>query len=504
MKQTTIKWRIFKYNLIVIAVLITLVFVAFNVMIRIYFEREVFQQLNTIASHTENTALERGPRIFINPAREPGPPLPFIGEMEIPVSPLETDIFDDEAVGNSKALPPMPFYGMLRHSLNELLSILNADYILLDKEMNLISELDAPIPVDILTTMRAAIKKMAANPQAVQYNFQSGDTDYISIIKPVDQDNDYDLGWIIIYSSIEEINHLQWQINLMLLAILLFSAGIALILSSFIAKKISSPLSSLNYHIRSIAERNFNAKLYLPADDEIGELVNNINTMSDKLESYDKAQKTFLQNASHELRTPLMSILSYAEGIKYGVVEKEPAVDVIIAESNRLTRLVEDLLYLSRLDSIQENYHLETVDLREIIDTCVNRMQGLIINSHIEIRTVMPSDDIMLLADEEKLTRAVTNILSNCIRYAHSMITITAETGDDQVKISIADDGPGIDAQDFPNIFERFYKGRQGKFGLGLAISKNIIEKHGGSIVVEESEHGALFAVWLPRLNARE
>ena len=91
-------------------------------------------------------------------------------------------------------------------------------------------------------------------------------------------------------------------------------------------KKISAPFSHLNQHIRAIAERNFGNKIEMPVDDELREFVNNINIMSEKLETYDKAQKTFLQNVSHEFRTPLMSIQSYAEGIKYDVVDSNTAV----------------------------------------------------------------------------------------------------------------------------------------------------------------------------------
>lgn len=497
MKQTTIKWRIFKYNLIAIALMIILVFVTFNVMVRIYFEKEVFQQLTTIAYHTENTALQKGPRFFASPSP---PPFPFNNELgHSPQPQRQPYSLINRNPDSPQAAPPFSFYGMLGHSLDELLSVLNAEYILLDEDMNLISQMDIPIRRDILNTIKSQIVNKKSNTQETQLKFESGNTDYIAIIKPVSQKNTYDLGWIIIYSSIAKIKQLQIQLNVILLAILLLSAGIILFLSSFISKKISDPISSLNQHIRSIAERNFNTKISLPADDEISELVNNINLMSEKLESHDQAQKTFLQNASHEFRTPLMSILSYAEGIKYGVVEQNTAVDIIINESNRLTRLVEDLLYLSRLDTIQENYHFEILDLRELVNNCINRISGLTINSNIKIKSAISQTEIKILMDEEKLTRAITNILSNCIRYANSSIVLTIDSiDDDWVELTIADDGPGIESKDIPNIFERFYKGKGGKFGLGLAISKNIIEKHNGEISFENSKSGAVFKIRLP------
>jgi len=275
------------------------------------------------------------------------------------------------------------------------------------------------------------------------------------------------------------VNQLQLAINVILLAILLLSAFIIVLFSSVIAKKISEPFSTLNQHIRSIAERNFGAKINTPVYDELSEFVSNINIMSEKLETYDKAQKTFLQNASHEFRTPLMSIQSYAEGIKYNVADSNEAAGIIIEESKRLTQLVENLLYLSRLDAIEENYCFEALDFNELLRCLAERMNMIAGKNNIKIDIYVPEENISIIADEEKLSRAISNIISNCIRYAKSSIEIKSEIIDEKaVRVTISDDGPGFESDELPNIFDRFFKGRKGNFGLGLAISKNIIEKH--------------------------
>lgn len=237
----------------------------------------------------------------------------------------------------------------------------------------------------------------------------------------------------------------------------------------------------------------------MPVDDELREFVNNINIMSEKLETYDKAQKTFLQNASHEFRTPLMSIQSYAEGIKYDVVDNSTAVNIIIDESKRITHLVEDLLYLSRLDAIEENYLFNNLDYNELINSCVERMNGIAIKSNIKITANSLNKRIEIYADEEKLSRSITNIISNCIRYADSIVVVTSKIIDNnKIELIISDDGPGFDINELPNIFKRFFKGKKGNFGLGLAISKNVIEKHNGKITAENSESGAIFRIELP------
>lgn len=478
MKRNTIKWRIFKYNLIVIIMLITLVTIIFNFTVRIYMEKDILEQLNKIASRAENIALRQGADFFPAPPKMPPPP----------------DVLNNNDL--------FRFYFMLDRSLREPLSVLNADYILLDQEKNRIK----PFPDGLFSSSDELVNKIineinkSANFISEDYlNIHLSGTEYIAIIKPVFSKNASGLGWIIIYSSLQKINQLQFGINLILFIILIISSLIIVAFSSILAKKISAPFSSLNQHIRAIAERKFGTKIHIPVDDELRDFVNNINLMSEKLEKYDKAQKTFLQNASHEFRTPLMSIQSYAEGMKYEVVDQDTAVDIIIDETKRMTHLVEDLLYLSRLDTIEENYYFENLDFKELIHSCVERTIGIALQRNIKLEVNNLNEKINLYADEEKLSRAITNIINNCIRYAESTIIISTKVLDpDRVELIISDDGPGFDSQELPNIFNRFFKGKKGNYGLGLTISKNVIEKHNGIITAANSERGALFKIELP------
>ncbi len=492
MKRTTIKWRIFKYNLILIFMLIALATVIFNVAIRFYMQKDILGQLGKIAARTEDTALRQGPDFFPRTGKMPPPP---------PAEQNSNDLYRG--------------YFMLDRSLREPLSVLNADYILLDKDKNRINPFpegffsrEHPLPEgffvpsgELLDQITDEIKKSKNFGNEEYLNFRLSGTEYIAYIKPVSQKNSFDLGWIIIYSSLQKVNQLQMGINLILFAILIFSALIIMIFSSILSKKISAPFSYLSHHIRAIAERNFGTKIYMPVDDELREFVNSINVMSEKLETHDKAQKTFLQNASHEFRTPLMSIQSYAEGIKYDVVDSNTAVDVIISESKRMTHLVEDLLYLSRLDAIEESYRFGNLDFNELVKSCIERMNGIAIKNNIGIKFNGPDKMTEVYADEEKLSRAITNIISNCIRYADSFVEVSLKIEEkNTVRLAISDDGPGFDADELPHIFERFYKGKKGNFGLGLAISRNVIEKHNGIIVAENSASGATFIIELPAI----
>lgn len=491
MKINTIKWRILKYNLLAIFLLIALTTIIFNIAVRKYMAKDITGQLSKIASQTEDTALRRGPDFFHG--NRDVPPLPPDSQKD--------DIGPTSLNSSKDGESLFRFYLMLDRSLREPLSVLNADYILLDTDKKIINpSADGFFKVsdDLLKKIKSEISREKDLNSEKYLSFTLSGTEYVAIVKPVFHKNSLGFGWIIIYSSLQKVNQLQLAINLILFAILIISAVIILIISSVAARKITAPFSSLSSHISAISERNFGTKIDIPVYAELQEVVNNINIMSEKLETYDKAQKTFLQNASHEFRTPLMSIQSYAEGIKYDVVDSGTATNVIIDETKRMTHLVEDLLYLSRLDTIEENYRFDNLSFHGLINGCVERMNGIAIKNGIKLSAENKGKDISIRADEEKLSRALTNIISNCTRYAKSTVTIKSQLEDNTAIITISDDGPGFDPKELSNIFERFYKGKKGNFGLGLAITRNVVEHHNGTVSAMNTATGALFTIKLP------
>lgn len=489
MKRNTIKWRLFKTNLLIILLLISIVTIIFNLAVRFYIQKDIIGQLNKTAVHTEDTAMKHGPDFF-SPSRTNPPPPPPYSQNTNNKNNMNNEIFH--------------FYFMLDKSLRDTLSVINADYILFNTKIKIItppnSEINLPLKLQSALTDEISSMKKQTTVKYLRLNISN--IKYVVLIKPVFHKNTFGLGWIVIYSNLEKISQLQLVINSILFVILIISAFIIMFFANNASKKISEPIILLNSHIKAIADRNFGEKIEMKVDDELKDIVSGINNMSIKLESYDKAQKTFLQNISHEFRTPLMSIQSYAEGIKYNVVDTSTSVDVIIAETKRMTSLVEDLLYLSRLDSIEENYHYEVLFLNNIILDLVERINGIAINNNIKIITHMESENVLIYADEEKVSRAITNVLSNCIRYAKSSVKLELKLLDmDKALLIISDDGPGIESHEVLNIFDRFYKGKKGKTGLGLAISKNVIDKHNGTITAESSEAGAVFKIEFPTVK---
>ena len=216
------------------------------------------------------------------------------------------------------------------------------------------------------------------------------------------------------------------------------------------------------------------------------------------IEKEAERQQTFFQNASHELKTPLMAIQGYAEGIQAGVMDAGGAAEVILAESDRMTELVEELLDISKIDMGRQRLALSETDIRELLYDSIRAVEPIVVSSGITIVPDFPEEPVMLSCDDTRLRRAVTNILSNGVRYARSELRLTCRADKRHVTIRIQDDGDGIAEADLPHIFDRFYMGKSGKSGIGLALTKEIIHLHKGAIRAYNGDTGAVFEISIP------
>ena len=216
------------------------------------------------------------------------------------------------------------------------------------------------------------------------------------------------------------------------------------------------------------------------------------------IEKEAERQQTFFQNASHELKTPLMAIQGYAEGIQAGVMDTGSAAEVILEESDRMTELVEELLDISKIDMGRQQLALSEMDIRELLYDSIRAVESAAAASGITIAPDFSEEPIMIKCDDTQMRRAVTNILTNGLRYARSELRLTCRADRRQVTIRIQDDGDGIAEADLPHIFDRFYMGRSGKSGIGLALTREIIHLHRGTIHAYNGETGAVFEISIP------
>ena len=216
------------------------------------------------------------------------------------------------------------------------------------------------------------------------------------------------------------------------------------------------------------------------------------------IEKEAERQQTFFQNASHELKTPLMAIQGYAEGIQAGVMDTASAAEVILAESDRMTELVDELLDISKIDMGRQPLTLSEMDVRELLYDSIRAVEPAAAAGGIAIVPDFPEEPVMVSCDDTRLRRSVTNILSNGVRYARSQLRLTCRPDKRNVIIRIQDDGDGIAEADLPHIFDRFYMGRSGKSGIGLALTKEIIHLHKGTSSEPNGDGGAVFEISIP------
>lgn len=230
-------------------------------------------------------------------------------------------------------------------------------------------------------------------------------------------------------------------------------------------------------------------------------------------EKEERERRLFVSNVSHELRTPLTSVKSYLEALDEGALSEPVAPDFIkvsLDETNRMMRMVTDLLHLSRIDNETSHLDVELINFTAFITFILNRfdkMRGPDEEKKYELVRDYPITSVWIEIDTDKMTQVIDNILNNAIKYSPDggKITVTMKTTDDQMILSISDQGLGIPKQDLPRIFDRFYRvdrarsRAQGGTGLGLSIAKEIIKQHNGFIWAKSIYgKGSTFTIVLP------
>ena len=230
-------------------------------------------------------------------------------------------------------------------------------------------------------------------------------------------------------------------------------------------------------------------------------------------EKTDEERRQFVSNVSHELRTPLTSVRSYLEALEEGAWQDENIapnfIQVTLGETDRMIRMINDLLNLSRMDSGAQQMDLELVNFNELVDYILDRFDMMVTGQEKNYRIVreFTERDLWVEIDTDKIMQVLDNIMNNAIKYSPDGGKITAQLMEthNNVVLGISDEGLGIPKKDLDKVFERFYRvdkaraRQQGGTGLGLAISKEVMKAHNGQIWVESVEgKGSTFYISLP------
>ena len=303
------------------------------------------------------------------------------------------------------------------------------------------------------------------------------------------------------YKLIADVKTTLFIIDIIAIIIIVF-------LNYILANSITIPIKKLKNETEEIAKGNFHSRIKIKSNDEINSLVNSFNVMVDKIEHYIKSlkkekekQKLFVDNITHELKTPITSILGHAEliGRLKNEKDKEISLNHIIQEGNRLLNLVEELLYVSKLNKNSFEFEFKEYDIKMLVEDCIGTLNPRFKKFFITIECNVSAAQIVM--DYEKLKEVVLNILDNAIKHSKcTKIKLYSEVKKGYYYLIIEDDGIGIDEKIKNILFDPFNTPKREKsYGLGLCIVKEILNKHNGSIDVEsELNKGTRFIIKLP------
>ncbi|MCH8094200.1 MAG: HAMP domain-containing histidine kinase [Chloroflexi bacterium] len=288
----------------------------------------------------------------------------------------------------------------------------------------------------------------------------------------------------------------------------LVALAASLVLAWLISRWVSAPLKKTAEAARSVAAGDYDQRLAPSGPDEAHSLATSFNEMVQQVQGSQQAMRDFVANVSHDLRTPLTSIQGYAQAILDGTAsDVKNAAGVIYDESDRLGRLVEQLLDLARMDAGQAPLDRRPVDLGAILAAIVERLKLKADKKNIRIQNPMEPLP-KLIGDGDRLAQVFTNLIDNALKHTPEggEVRLKTEVSSGWVAVHVDDTGPGISSEDLSRIFERFYqldKSRSGSgprgAGLGLAISREIVQAHGGSLEAQSVVgRGSRFTVRLP------
>ncbi|MBY6037986.1 HAMP domain-containing histidine kinase [Fictibacillus nanhaiensis] len=285
---------------------------------------------------------------------------------------------------------------------------------------------------------------------------------------------------------------------LRLVLILLFTGIFSILPAIWLARYLRSPLAILGKRFEQIAKRNWQEPFHWKGDDEFYVLSKQFEEMRQNLLRHDHAQKTFIQHASHELKTPIMTIKSYAQSVKDGIMPKkttEDMMDVILKETERMEKRVKNMLYYTKLDAMKLDIvtkeHFRFGDLAEDI---VERFKYQREDIHFDIT----GSHYKIFGDQEQWSILLDNLVQNALRYADQTIRLSSFYKGNYLIIEVYNDGEKLTGVSGEEIFQPFRKGNKGQFGLGLAIVKRIAELHGGTAEAHNTESGVAFQIRLP------
>ena len=318
------------------------------------------------------------------------------------------------------------------------------------------------------------------------------------------------LAGIFMCRPLPEIETSLMEMYQMSVLSLFIVSVLGLIVSFLTAKHVALPLLLMNRAAKVIANGDFEQRVEIRSNDEVGELAESFNHMAESLQAHEKVQKDFIANISHDLRSPLTSMNGFLTAMLDGTIPPEKQgkyLNIVLEETNRLSRMTQGIVELSRAQSSAILLEETDFDINDLIRSNIEVLEPQLKEKQVRIRGIYDAETTMVHGDKDKVSRVLQNLLSNAAKFSPDGGVIEVETtlqGKKKVLISIKDEGPGISVEDQKYVFDRFFKSDTTRnedkvgSGIGLAIAKEFMLAHGENITVKSEEgKGATFAFCL-------
>ncbi|NOX61869.1 MAG: cell wall metabolism sensor histidine kinase WalK [Chloroflexi bacterium] len=329
------------------------------------------------------------------------------------------------------------------------------------------------------------------------------------------------VGWVLLPSAreiraltsptLEVEREFQARVNRAILLGALGASLIALLLGVVLARTISRPIKELTKATQQVARGKLGLKVEVRSQDEIGELAQSFNRMSEDLARAQKLRRQMTADIAHDLRTPLSVLFGYTEALADGKIAGSPEIYRVMHEETRhLQHLVDDLRTLSLVDAGELTLNLQTISPSSLLGRTAAAYATQAQEKGVSLRLLARKNLPDILVDPDRMAQVLGNLVSNALRFTPEggEIRLGAKEEGGAVRLEVQDTGPGIPPDKLPHIFERFYRGDaartvgEGQSGLGLAIAKSLVEAHGGDIGVKsELGKGTTFTITLPAVK---
>ncbi len=359
------------------------------------------------------------------------------------------------------------------------------------------SNLDsAQLPAKIASNYMDAA--LAGNVTRFTGNFDGVFEDKVlTVAYPIAYEN-HIIGVVFTHASMPQLQSGRMALFRMFLIVSIFVFCIAFMIMYILSQRMTKSIKDISIAARALAAGKYDTRAKITGDDEIAELGRTFNHMAASLQKLDDTQTSFIANVSHELRTPMTTIAGFTENILNGTIPVEQQnkyLQIVLDESKRLSRMVTDMLDISKISLGQFSITKEAFNLTELLRLIIIQYENPIEEKHLDVSVEFSEDSITVLADRDAVTRIITNIIDNAIKFSDpcGRLDISVITRDGKAYVAIANEGIGIDPADIGHVFDRFYKTDKSRndkkgTGLGLYLVHNLLTLHGETIAVKSDD----------------